>query len=395
MFKIQHDTFKCPYCYDVHRISDCKLVCKKSHCVNSYQEDDGTIKQDNRDYCLHKCKEAAVQVFCPNDEIMGLYNNYIQKYQINKDVSLQLDIPSEFRDGSKPLTVAVLGGVSSGKTSYITVLLNEIDNKLRNAFGCSFRILNTATQEFYRNRYYNFVYMGNEANEKTLANDNIPPLLYSLEFPNNLIHKRINLAFYDVAGEDLRGTDKMLVDKGYIANADLVIVLLDPLQMPAVRKKIHNKQALPDITESPTALIDRLVYIYRSVKKIRGKINIPLAVSFSKMDILKENGFFSNDDCAMFHESEHIKNKAFTQSDFINTQNTMQAIFENYVDGNPIPTLKMNFKNYAMFGFSALGTSPAGGSVLEEEIHPYRVLDPLIWALYEHGYIKKKNEEKI
>lgn len=383
--------FKCPYCHELHDVLECKLVCKRSTCPMSYlDEDNGSIRPAYYSYCLNKCKSAAVQVFCPNQDVMERYNRYVRKYQINKDVGLHLDIPSELYDGTPTLTVAILGGVSSGKTSYLTVLLNQIDNKLRNAYECSMRILNTATQETYRNRYYNFVYKDGSLNEKTLANDSIPPLLYSLEFPDNPKKKqRVNLAFYDVAGEDLRGTDKMVEDLGYITTADLIVVLLDPLQMPSVRKKLQGKVALPNQTEAPTAILDRLISAYRSVWRIRGKIDVPIAVAFSKMDILQDNEFFSDEDSPIFKEAQHIMRQGFVQSEFDSTQNIMRAIFANYVESNPVPTLKMNFKNYALFGFSALGMDPGVREDCQKEVEPYRVLDPLIWALYRNGYIKK------
>ena len=381
--------FRCPYCHEIHDLMSCRFVCRKDECPNGYQNDDGSIKEENRVYCLNKCQNASVQVLCPKTDAMNRYQRYIQKYQVNKDVPVHLDIPAEFRDGTPTLTVAVLGGVSSGKTSYLTILLNELSNKFGNRFESNLRILNTATQELYRNRYYNFVFIDNGTNEKTPAGDSIPPLLYSLEFANNRGSKqRVNLAFYDVAGEDLRAGEKM-EDLGYIATADLLLVLLDPLQMPSVRKKLQGKMSLPDQTEAPTAIIDRLVSVYRAIWKKRGKIQVPVAVAFSKLDVLKETGFFDDGDDSIFKESRHLDQRAFVLDEFNSTGNTMRAIFENYVEGSPVSNLKMNFKNYALFGFSAFGIDPAVSTDLEEDIHPYRVLDPLIWALHSKGYIKK------
>lgn len=387
------NTFKCPYCFGEHKISDCTLVCLKGEsCKKKFCNEHGEVHKDNYSYCMKRCKSSAVRLYCPEKGQLDKFENFVKKKQIDKDVSLSLDIPSEFIDGTETITVAILGGVSSGKSSFITVLVNEMNKKLRRAFGCNVRTLNTTTQEIYEKIYYSWVYRKNHINEKTLENDNVPPLLYNLEFPDNLMKKRVNLAIYDVAGEDIRGSGKMIEDRGFIANADMIVVLLDPTQMKKVRRGVKDPSTLPAENESENTVFDRLVETYRSVKKVRGRIPVPVAVCVSKLDVLKEN-FYENTDSELFGESRHILNKAYTHSDFVNTQNGIKTILGKHADVDPVSSLRTSFKKYALFGFSALGTTPErADKISEADINSYRVLDPIVWSLYKKGYIKKMDE---
>ena len=163
--------------------------------------------------------------------------------------------------------------------------------------------------------------------------------------------------------------------------------------MESVRERYANKDALPPLSDSPTEMINRIANVIKSVKKPIGKIGTPIAVAFSKVDILEECGFFDTDKNPILEESSHLKNRAFSMNDHANTQEIMNSLFEAVARPNPVKNLKNQFRNYALFGFSAIGGTPDGTEI--KELNTYRVLDPILWLLNRKHYIKTHKEEKI
>ena len=201
----------------------------------------------------------------------------------------------------------------------------------------------------------------------------------------NRITKVAALSFYDTAGENLDSTEDMLINNRYIPNADGIILLLDPLQIPSIREKLQGKIPLPQQNTDVVEVLSRIVQNIRDVKNIRGTIKIPLALAFTKIDALEEFDVLKEDSC-LRSESEHLSRGVFVQTDFESVNIEMQDLLENWLDDELVQQMK-NFEKYAFFGLTALGGVPHG-SKLDGKIRPRRVLDPLLWLLAENNYIR-------
>jgi GTPase SAR1 family protein len=376
--------FTCPYCYAEHSIKDCGLKCsyniigntdkKCKFEIKKYDDQYGNdwIPQAHKKECIN-CKEAAQQLFC--DET-------------------KKEIPIEFLS-MKSLPIALLGAKASGKSNYIGVLINEIRKKMTGPFNCSLSM--TCSQESkqaYNDLYYRPLYEAGFTVSATDAGVEVPPLIFPLRFMDakSRIVNMAALTFYDTAGENLNDKNVMHKFNRYITNAHGIILLLDPLQVPNIRQKLIDNgfNALPEQNTEIYDVLSIIIDVIRSVKNIKSQIQIPIALVFTKIDVLEQYNILPHDSC-LREESEHIKRGAFIRPDFENTNIQMQDLIDNWLDADLISYIKQ-FKRHSFFGVSSLGGNPNGTKIDSKGIRPRRVLDPLLWLLAENGYIKTLKE---
>ena len=354
-----------------HTVITCGLKCsyningKDATCDSGIAKDnEGWIPQTSKAKCL-KCKKATKKIYCST---------------INKE------IPSGFLSG-KSLPIALIGAKASGKSNYIGVLINEIRKKMTSSFNCTLDIsCSEESKRYYDDYYYSPLFKNGYVVEATDAGE-IPPLIFPLKFMDhkNRIKNVATLTFYDTAGENLDSSDDMEIFNRYIPNSKGIILLLDPLQVPSIRKQLQGKMPLPEINTDVVEILSRVVQNIRNVKNIKGTINIPLALAFTKMDALEQFDILPPESC-LRDESEHLRRGGFVVSDFENTNIEMRDILENWLDAEVVQMMRQ-FSKYSIFGLSALGGVPNGNKISGEEIHPKRVLDPLLWLLAENKYI--------
>ena len=372
------DKFICPYCYEQHGQKDCVYTCSYNipgstkTCKFDFPKNaDGTIPIKYIGKCL-KCDNANLSRFCPSKSQNGRL----------------LEIPE--RACGNTFSIALIGAKQSGKSNYIAVLINEIKKKMARNMDCSLIFCNQQTNDMYQTSYYKPLYEYSTTVKGTDSGDT-SPLIYSIDFfdtksKSYRIKNSITLSLYDTAGENLDQENTMLQNNQYIANANGIIVLLDPLQLPTVREKLNGKVELPEKNSDTTDILQRVITIIRERKKIKGCIDIPIALAFTKMDVLARNDVLP-EDSNLRKQSEHISNGAFVKSDFENTNEEIEALLENFLEDYIMQLLK-EFSKHAFFGVSALGENPVNGVQLSGQPNPIRVLDPLLWLLSLNKYIK-------
>jgi len=367
--------FVCPYCYSTHKISECRLKCSCNNngsfaqrCPSGIQKIYNEWIPLNYNFKCLECTKAAVDIHCPA---------FIDKA-----------IPSEFISMNS-LRIALLGAKAVGKSNYIGVLIEEVRNKMSMAFNCSLSLAFTReSQDAYDQYYYRPLYQDSHTVQATDAGVQIPPLIFPLSFMNAQyqITQKAALTFYDTAGENLNDTNSMHIFNGYIANAHGIILLLDPLQVPEIRDRLSAKgfTDLPEQNTETARVLDAVIKVISSVKNIQNQIDIPLALVFTKIDVLEQYDILPVDSCFR-KESEHLSHGKFVMTDFENSHIQMEALIDNWVQGALMSYIRF-FKNYAFFGVSALGASPIG-TLLGGKVNPRRVLDPLLWLLAKEKYI--------
>ena len=300
-------------------------------------------------------------------------------------------------DNLSNIVIAIIGAKETGKSHYIAVLIQQIYN-LYNLFDWSLMAMDDETMRLYNDRFHRPLY----ANRKTIhvtrtAKADVDvrkPLLYSLSKTSGRRLKTVTLAFFDTAGEDMDDEVAMRAINPYIYNASGIILLLDPLQIKNLRDQVdaslHTHANAPTGVNLPglanTSVGDiinkttNLITTKRRIPHTR-TIPIPLAVVFSKIDMLKP---VLGEDAPIYHPSRHrgfFNIREFENNDAF-VRNWVGEFDRRFIQGT------LHYRETAFFGVSALGGNPSVTGDLPFEPRPIRVEDPFLWLLWKNGFIQ-------
>ncbi|WP_329430055.1 hypothetical protein OG339_17800 [Streptosporangium sp. NBC_01495] len=284
--------------------------------------------------------------------------------------------------------VALVGAKGSGKSTYIAVLLHELMNRVGAELDASLVPCDDRTIERYRQDFARPLY-----GERRLLSATRPavtdlrrdPLVYLLtRTVRGRIRSRtesLTLVLFDTAGEDLRSRDVAELHLRYLAAADAVIFLVDPLELPGARAALSGTAlarsgSLEDDPDSdPVNVIGRVTELLR--RRDGGRLRIPVAVALSKIDALRP---------ALERQSALHRARtplgALDLDDREAVDEQVRALMDEWQAGMVDRYLRQNYTDHAFFGLSALGTVPEADAVGAGGIRPYRVEDPLLWLLY-------------
>jgi len=311
-------------------------------------------------------------------------------------------LPTHFGEADSRL-IALVGAKESGKTVFMTVLLHELRNQVGARFGLSVMGADEHTRNDFPAEYEDRLYSDRVLHDPTRTAAGVRggrrPLVFSLARERRRLGRsyvdRSLFSFFDTAGEDLRSGDSVERNARYLAGADGILLLLDPLQMRGARPLAEPGTLLPSpggVQDDPANVLSRVTdLLHDTVRTRRGsKIHKPIAVAFSKMDTLY--GTLS-EDWALLRDSPH--DCAYQDRDGLAMHEEMQELLDKWQGSGMDAVLAQNFKRYRLFGLSALGSSPIRDEhnvqrVCEYGVQPRRVQDPFLWLLSEFGTIGKK-----
>ncbi|MFD7500707.1 hypothetical protein [Streptomyces sp. NPDC059850] len=292
--------------------------------------------------------------------------------------------------------IAMVGARSSGKTIYMTVLLHEMRNQVGEIYGASLMGLDDTTMRRYSSEYEDRLYRDRQmfppTQTATTNANRVDPLVFRFglrrkglfgERPQHSV-----LSFFDTAGEDFNSRESVELNTRYLTNADGIILLLDPLQMPGARDNAAPGTALPglDGIDPPINVLSRVSSMLLAAQGGKAaKVTTPIAVVFSKMDAfwhLMENG-------SPLRSYAPARGR-FDVGDSLSVHEEVRQLLRVW-DGVAIDqSLENTFARYRYFGVSALGRSATPEArVADTGIQPYRVADPLLWLLSEFGSVPK------
>lgn len=293
-------------------------------------------------------------------------------------------LPQRFADAPSR-SMALIGTKASGKSHFIAVVLHELEHRVGPRYRGSLTALDDATRDridgdLHPRLYEQGIVLDATASARTAVATR-EPLVTRL----TVAGEASNLVFFDAAGEDLQSLDVLEREGRYVTQSDGLILLVDPLQVPAVRDELEGVVELPETTADVYTMLGRLGGLIREARGIAAgkRIDVPLAIAISKIDAL---GGLLPSNHPVFALPRH--DGSFDRDVARNISEAMRAEAVAWVGERLDSHLREEFSDYAFFGVSALGASPVDGH-LRNGVAPLRVEDPVLWLLDEWGALPR------
>lgn len=303
------------------------------------------------------------------------------------------DLPDGWRDCVTTCLV-MAGARASGKSIYIAVLKRQAE-LLAEAMGGALTFFDAYTRETYLRAYQEPLYEQRQLVQATPAHHTpAAPQRQALIFRMGMVQGRQHLLVVrDVAGENLEDATVDPVTFSFFQGADAIAFLFDPTRIARVRQQLAG--VIPDqqaIGGDPLLVLDNLIRILQGGAAVRsGKTSTPLAVVLAKFDALVELtkieggtalGALVDNPGAAFNRDPSLDEVEWDAADSDLLAAEVDSLLQRLDARSLLNTVTETFETSRLFAVSALGSAPATGSdVGARGIAPFRVLDPLKWAM--------------
>lgn len=361
----------CPHCFNKFYIGDCEVVSSFNPTVQLDPPPKGFRKTLN-----HFLVPALVR------------ERYAKEHAARKCPFCSYLLPNnlEYMDNQ---IIALVGGVSSGKSLYIASLIKQFEkDQVRERIGCvRFKAFDDEIDRRYEDDYYKPLFVHQVPLPMTLkppSGQYVKPLNYVMEFRRNGRIKRVNLMLFDGAGEGIEDQQILAQVFRYITNASAIIFVVDPMALPSFVQQLSAHLRNPTAGKDPWKVLESVIDQIKLEKgAIRGTetLNIPIAITLSKSDLFK----YLDPKSPPTFLKDHSLKKGFDQEDFEVVNDEVKAMISKF-DGIAILQAAEVFKDKAFFAVSATGC-PVDENGKFKVVHPHRTVDPLLWILWRLGMI--------
>ena len=303
-------------------------------------------------------------------------------------------LPADFRSVQGRL-IALVGPSYSGKTMFMTVLLHELSRTAGESLDASTVGADETSKERFITEYERPLYRRSRLLEETRTPQqvNIQPLVFRFTMDHKdsrFINRRkeLLLSFADGAGADLISPIKTELVARYLAAADGVLVLLDPLQFARVRDLVGHRVTLPPAAkpdQRPGASFDRVTQLLLA-GTTDSLIDKPVAIVLSKLDAIRH---LLRPDSAL--RAPFPVKPFYDMKDSSRIQSEMRQLLNDWDASRVGEIAETYYRRSRYFAVSSLGVPPTPDNrVSPKGIQPYRVTDPFVWLLSEFSFISSR-----
>lgn len=381
----------CPYCFEKFENTEVEFRCNNPGC------------KKEKDEKLSKFWEPNTQItgkaIIPSSGLFGIKFSVPESAKCTdcgKESYLMIcpkchnRIPKEMVK-KKGYIISIIGAKSSGKTNYITTLINELFRQGRYLGNIGTIAANVAekpeynTQQRYEKDFFDTLYRKGKCPESTDVIDerNKIPLIYELRQKKG---KSIYLVFYDTAGENFNDPNNIGPNVKFLNESDAVIFLFDTFAIPYVHDKLGIKTPIELPYNGIIANVLSYFTNFTSSEIRNAHFSKPMALVFSKIDaVLTNEEMFADtsfSELSMEKNSSFISGNGVSLSEFQSISDSLKAVLSEWNETNFVDTISNAYKNAKFFGISSLGGQPDSSNNIKK-VRPYRVLDPLVWILSE------------
>jgi hypothetical protein len=305
--------------------------------------------------------------------------------------------------------LAIVGARNAGKSNYFGVLINALERRYAEEVGFSMFAQDTfsvrdmqpvSSRDLYKARYGARLFSSqptalNSTPSAATNPDILIPLIYRMQFPlqpeqritRPFSHFRaLDLVVFDAAGEDLQNTVTRQQFTRYVGAASGIIFLIDPFAFPGIAELLPPsvRASLPQQGDA-REVISGAINLFEERNRLRAdqKIRVPVAVAFTKTDMLKN---IVEPDSPILRDSRH--EGGFNEGDCQECSEEVERYLCDWGCSDLSRLVRSRFKDSQFFAVSALGQMPGQNSCLGT-ISPRRIADPLLWLLWKRGYISR------
>ncbi len=298
--------------------------------------------------------------------------------------------------------ITIFGPQSVGKTTYMTVLLHEMDQRVGPERGLLLEPLTDEIRERFKLEYRDVTYgsgglgIGEEATGDLSRHSHFPtpgieinrrvlqPLVYVVKRRGN--RKEPLLSFSDMAGEDWEMNMPLLRrEAGHlIRQARGLLFLIDPLRIPQVARDERIKLTEKERLVPPADYREDLAKLASVFQKM--PVKTPLAICLNKIDrwgSLMEPG-------TMLHEiacdvPDQAPDRRLDQV----VHEEVQSALRRWGQLPFLEHLAIDFPNHRFFACSALGDAAQEREDVPQPLPtPLLVERPVLWLLERQGLLK-------
>lgn len=349
----------CPYCYKEYNISDLKmycLKCKEDFSINQLKWKDKTSFKlgslPKLDYCVNcgKTKRSNILFKCTSCS-----------QNLSRDI-IEL----------KNKVISIVGGRGSGKTIYISLLIDFIESNIKLGNNQTFMGIEGDKREdkddliaMIQDRIKVNKEVPDGTEPKELESEESTAGLPLMYFYKNE-GKTIALSFYDSAGEDLQNFEALQQQYDYILNSSGIVFIMDIFS------------GLEHFRNTKNTLIN-LMHLIRIEKGLNrnAKISIPIVFVLNKFDLYSDSTLDSR------HTSWDGNNDEIILAEINKLHNSLLKHFkDSSIDGvgNLLEICSENFINYRFIPVSSLGYNPIDNN-LTNEIKSFDIEYPYVYLL--------------
>ncbi|GAA2014583.1 hypothetical protein JL107_08555 [Nakamurella flavida] len=293
------------------------------------------------------------------------------------------------------LGVVVVGARSSGKTTYLSLLIRHLEQNLLPSVHGNLHPVDAAS-EAKLDVMRRGLMAGQLAEGTQGAEQNLPLLAPMLAGIGTGPHGRgRNLALFDVAGEDMSTAEGVRLYSPALSAADMVLILIDPLQLDGVREWLDGTVPLPPRGAPPARVVHNVVQqIRRQAGVPTGPLPVRAAVAFAKFDGLQAAASIPQSSIgdligpgnALWRDPYVGRSELYLEPDGRRVHDEVRALLVRMGESGLVALVEDSFRQVQYFAVSALGHGPRGRQVSAAGASPQRVGDPLRWLLWNAGW---------
>lgn len=393
----------CPYCFESFDNTDVMVQCRNNSTiiVDGVPTDMCELEMNQRFNQHWGQTVMSKHVFYPNigwkDKLFGFK---VKDYKCDKCGTPSTKfvcphcnnkLPTRMIENGSEI-ISVIGGPASGKSNYIVTL---IDQMIQHGRRLNFNSPNPEqvgrTEEEYTSNLFKNARKSIFTEHTPVAKTPVSmhPIPWIFELTSNSTKKTVYLVFYDTAGESFRNPDEIEKKAKYLEKSKAVIVLLDTLSLPYIKKILESKNIVNQDLATPFSdTINALRNFVTENPQLKKK---PFAFVMSKFDAVIRNKEDLEFDVSAFNDnSSFIKTGVFSLKEIDDASNMIKSYMEEHWDEGALgyDVTHIWGDNARFFGVSALGNMVKEMKIDisdNDRVKPFRVMDPLIWVLHKIG----------